>query len=66
MWGAYAVGVLCSLFGFLYLRCEISPEFCVTLPHVMPSDTHPSYNDQGQYTAPVVLFSFIIGAQFRE
>ncbi|KAH9957911.1 plasma-membrane choline transporter-domain-containing protein [Russula dissimulans] len=48
MWGAYAVGVLCSLFGFLYLRY-----------------THPSYNDQGQYTAPVVLFSFIIGAQLQ-
>ncbi|KAH9986536.1 plasma-membrane choline transporter-domain-containing protein [Russula compacta] len=25
--------------------------------------THLSYNDHGQYTAPVVLFSFIIGAQ---
>ena len=32
----------------------------------MPSDTHPSYNDDGQYTAPVMLFSFIIGAQLRE
>lgn len=32
----------------------------------MPSDTHPSYNDDGQYTAPVMLFSFIIGAQLRK
>ncbi|KAI0305768.1 DUF580-domain-containing protein [Multifurca ochricompacta] len=47
-WGAYAVGMLCSLFGFLYLRY-----------------THPSYNDQGQYTAPVVLFSFVIGVQLQ-
>jgi len=47
-WGAYAIGVLCSLFGFLYLRY-----------------THPSYNDDGQYTAPVMLFSFIIGAQLQ-
>ncbi|KAI0253996.1 plasma-membrane choline transporter-domain-containing protein [Lactifluus subvellereus] len=47
-WGAYAVGMLCSLFGFLYLRY-----------------TYPSYNDLGQYTAPVVLFSFIIGAQMQ-
>lgn len=23
--------------------------------------TDPSYNSQGQYTAPVVLFSFLIG-----
>ncbi|TFY79944.1 hypothetical protein EWM64_g4068 [Hericium alpestre] len=47
-WGAYAVGLMCSLFGYLYLRY-----------------THPSYNAEGQYTAPVVLFSFIIGVQFH-
>ncbi|KAG0693390.1 plasma-membrane choline transporter-domain-containing protein [Suillus ampliporus] len=46
MWGAYAIGLLCSLFGYLYLRL-----------------THPAYNADGQYTAPVVLFSFIIGLQ---
>ena len=33
-WGAYVVGVLCSLFGFLYLRCVFSPEHRVTRPHV--------------------------------
>ncbi|KAH9485401.1 Protein PNS1 [Psilocybe cubensis] len=43
-WGAYAIGVLCSLFGYLYLRF-----------------TAPSYNSEGQYTAPIVLFSFLIG-----
>ncbi|EPS94136.1 hypothetical protein FOMPIDRAFT_1153435 [Fomitopsis schrenkii] len=45
-WGAYAVGMLCSLFAYLYLRY-----------------THPSYNTDGQYTAPVLLFSFLIGLQ---
>jgi hypothetical protein len=33
-WGADVVGVLCSLFGFLYLRCVFSPEHRVTHPHV--------------------------------
>ncbi|KAI6040322.1 plasma-membrane choline transporter-domain-containing protein [Pisolithus marmoratus] len=46
MFGAYVVGLLCSLFAYLYLRF-----------------THPSYNAQGQYTAPVVLFAFLIGLQ---
>ncbi|KAG6830173.1 hypothetical protein H0H92_001903 [Tricholoma furcatifolium] len=45
-WGAYAVGILCSLFAYLYLRL-----------------THPSYNVDGNYTAPVVLFAFLIGIQ---
>ncbi|PCH43440.1 DUF580-domain-containing protein [Wolfiporia cocos MD-104 SS10] len=45
-WGAYAIGLLCSLFAYLYLRY-----------------THPSYNADGQYTAPVVLFAFLIGVQ---
>ncbi|KAF8200821.1 plasma-membrane choline transporter-domain-containing protein [Pholiota molesta] len=44
MWGAYVVGILCSLFGYLYLRF-----------------TAPSYNSAGQYTAPIILFSFFIG-----
>ncbi|THH19968.1 hypothetical protein EW146_g1298 [Bondarzewia mesenterica] len=48
-WGAYAVGLMCSLFGYLYLRY-----------------THPSYNSDGQYTAPILLFSFLIGAQLRK
>ncbi|KAH9935626.1 plasma-membrane choline transporter-domain-containing protein [Fomitopsis serialis] len=43
-WGSYAVGLICSLFAYLYLRY-----------------THPSYNDNGQYTAPVLLFAFLIG-----
>ncbi|KAI6134513.1 plasma-membrane choline transporter-domain-containing protein [Pisolithus thermaeus] len=46
MFGAYIVGLLCSLFAYLYLKF-----------------THPSYNAQGQYTAPVVLFAFLIGLQ---
>ncbi|EPQ57025.1 DUF580-domain-containing protein [Gloeophyllum trabeum ATCC 11539] len=45
-WGAYAVGMLSSLFAYLYLRY-----------------THPSYNSDGQYTAPVIFFAFVIGAQ---
>ncbi|KZV63816.1 DUF580-domain-containing protein [Peniophora sp. CONT] len=47
-WGAYLVGVLCSLFAYLYLRF-----------------TDPSYNADGQYTAPVLLFAFLIGAQLH-
>ncbi|KAG7098507.1 Putative choline transporter, neither null mutation nor overexpression affects choline transport [Marasmius oreades] len=43
-WGAYAVGMLSSLFAYLYLRI-----------------TAPSYNVDGQYTAPVILFAFLIG-----
>jgi hypothetical protein len=30
-----------------------------------PSDTHPAYNVDGHYTAPVVLFAFLIGASCR-
>jgi len=45
-WGAYAVGLMCSLFAYIYLR-----------------STHPSYNGDGQYTAPVILFGFLIGLQ---
>ncbi|KAI0949301.1 hypothetical protein AcW1_008955 [Taiwanofungus camphoratus] len=45
-WGAYAIGLMCSLFAYLYLRY-----------------THPSYNVDGQYTAPVLLFAFLIGLQ---
>lgn len=33
-WGACVVGVLRSLFGFLYLRCVFAPEHRVTRPHV--------------------------------
>ncbi|KAF9784470.1 plasma-membrane choline transporter-domain-containing protein [Thelephora terrestris] len=45
-WGAYIVGMISSLFGYLYLKY-----------------THPAYNDQGQYTAPVILLAFLIGIQ---
>ncbi|KAJ8696215.1 pH nine-sensitive protein 1 [Pleurotus ostreatus] len=45
-WGGYAVGLISSLFGYIYLRY-----------------TAPSYNADGQYTAPIVLFSFLIGLQ---
>ncbi|KIJ18726.1 hypothetical protein PAXINDRAFT_167282 [Paxillus involutus ATCC 200175] len=46
MFGAYVTGLLCSLFGYLYLRI-----------------TNPAYNANGQYTAPVLLFAFLIGLQ---
>ena len=29
-------------------------------------DTHPAYNADGQYTAPVLLFAFLIGLQCCE
>ncbi|KAF8161084.1 plasma-membrane choline transporter-domain-containing protein [Crassisporium funariophilum] len=44
MWGAYAIGLMSSLFAYLYLRF-----------------TAPAYNAGGQYTAPVLLFAFLIG-----
>ncbi|KIY62144.1 DUF580-domain-containing protein [Cylindrobasidium torrendii FP15055 ss-10] len=43
-WGAYTIGVACSLFAYLYLRF-----------------TEPSYNVDGQYTAPILVFAFFIG-----
>jgi len=46
MWGGYAVGLLSSLFSYLYLRI-----------------TAPAYNADGNYTAPVILFAFLIGLQ---
>ncbi|CEL61169.1 Protein PNS1 OS=Cryptococcus neoformans var, neoformans serotype D (strain JEC21 / ATCC MYA-565) GN=PNS1 PE=3 SV=1 [Rhizoctonia solani AG-1 IB] len=45
-WGAYLVGLLCSLLAYVYLRL-----------------TNPAYNADGQYTAPVLLFAFVIGLQ---
>ncbi|KAJ7287527.1 DUF580-domain-containing protein [Mycena rebaudengoi] len=45
-WGGYIVGLLCSLFSYLYLRL-----------------TSPAYNADGDYTAPVILFAFLIGLQ---
>ncbi|KAJ7594027.1 plasma-membrane choline transporter-domain-containing protein [Mycena floridula] len=46
IWGGYIVGLLSSLFSYLYLRF-----------------TNPAYNASGQYTAPVLLFAFLIGLQ---
>jgi len=62
MWGAYAIGLLSSLFCYLYLRCEsfISTED-FSFAHMICSVTAPSYNADGQYTAPMLLFSFFIG-----
>lgn len=61
MWGAYLVGVLCSLFGYLYLRCKrFYLTFSLTI-YCLLSVTAPAYNTSGQYTAPVILFSFFIG-----
>ncbi|KAJ7581593.1 plasma-membrane choline transporter-domain-containing protein [Mycena floridula] len=45
-WGGYIVGLLSSLFSYLYLRF-----------------TSPAYNAAGQYTAPILLFAFLIGLQ---
>ncbi|KAK2463281.1 hypothetical protein APHAL10511_004936 [Amanita phalloides] len=45
-WGAYAIGLMSSLFAYLYLRLAT-----------------PSFNTSGQYTAPILLFAFLIGAQ---
>ncbi|KAF8070149.1 plasma-membrane choline transporter-domain-containing protein [Lyophyllum atratum] len=45
-WGGYIIGLLSSLFAYLYLRF-----------------TAPSYNADGSYTAPVLLFAFLIGLQ---
>ena len=40
----------------------------ISFPNAQPDlfiylDTHPSYNTNGQYTAPVILFAFLIGLQ---
>ncbi|XP_006461087.1 hypothetical protein AGABI2DRAFT_192625 [Agaricus bisporus var. bisporus H97] len=43
-WGGYVIGLLSSLFAYLYIRF-----------------TAPSYNADGQYTAPMLLFAFLIG-----
>jgi len=45
-WGAYMIGLICSLFAYLYLRF-----------------TAPVYNSGGGYTAPILLFAFLIGTQ---
>ncbi|KAF9452389.1 integral to plasma membrane protein [Macrolepiota fuliginosa MF-IS2] len=47
-WGAYVIGLLSSLFAYIYIRGKV---------------TAPSYNSDGQYTAPLLLFSFLIGVQ---
>jgi hypothetical protein len=63
-WGAYAVGALCALFAYIYLRCKLLRAGLCPVPD-SPSDTHPAYNVDGHYTAPVVLFAFLIGASCR-
>ncbi|KAH8828438.1 plasma-membrane choline transporter-domain-containing protein [Flagelloscypha sp. PMI_526] len=45
-WGGYAVGMLGSLFAYLYLRF-----------------TDPPYNSEGQYTAAILLYAFLIALQ---
>ena len=58
-------GLLCSLFAYLYLRCEYI-KTCMRGIFVNTASllvTHPDYNADGQYTAPVVLFAFLIGLQ---
>jgi len=62
MWGAYVIGLLSSLFAYLYLRCKLLEFVSVsTLNFVIFLVTAPSYNASGQYTAPVLLFAFLIG-----
>lgn len=66
MWGAYINGFLCALFGYVYLRCR-SPllrrrENVASGPCLIDcTDTNPAYNNNGQYSAPIILFSFLIG-----
>ena len=65
-WGAYIVGMVSSLFGYLYLKCEHSGLDCYMLCEidcVDAADTGPEYNGHGQYTAPVILLAFLIGIQ---
>ncbi|KIL66185.1 hypothetical protein M378DRAFT_161032 [Amanita muscaria Koide BX008] len=45
-WGGYAIGLMSSLFAYLYLRF-----------------TAPTFNANGQYTAPMLLYAFLIGLQ---
>lgn len=63
-WGGYIVGLLSSLFAYLYLRCK-SLSVNVEPPSlwVVVAVTDPAYNASGQYTAPVLLFAFLIGLQ---
>lgn len=61
MWGAYAIGLLCSLFAYLYLRCMCDSIYKLQLPLTFEAVTAPAYNAAGQYTAPILLFAFLIG-----
>jgi hypothetical protein len=62
IWGAYAVGMLCSLFGYLYLRCK-PLRYMQSLAQVLKWLLY--YNASGQYTAPVI-FAFLIGLRCCE
>lgn len=61
MWGAYINGFLCALFGYVYLRCMSLLRQVPSRSADAISDTNPAYNANGQYSAPIILFSFLIG-----
>jgi hypothetical protein len=64
-WGAYVVGILCAAFGYFYLRCE-SVGLLSRLQQLLTTRlqvTDPAYNSDGDYTAPIILYSFLIGLQ---
>lgn len=60
MWGAYLNGFLCGLFAFIYLKCGFA-YVSAWGPPEHNADTNPSYNANGEYTAPILLFAFLIG-----
>ena len=65
-WGAYSVGMISSLFSYLYLKCEpstLDSRLSREIDCSNATDTGPAYNDHGQYTAPVILLAFLIGIQ---
>ncbi|KAJ7901833.1 plasma-membrane choline transporter-domain-containing protein [Mycena olivaceomarginata] len=63
-WGAYAVGLLSSLVRVPVLAPYVHTLSVSSAPFTDPNAvTAPSYNADGNYTAPVVLFAFLIGLQ---
>lgn len=62
-WGAYAIGLISSLFAYVYLRRMCYFIFHLESFYHVFLVTAPSFNSSGQYTAPVLLFAFLIGAQ---
>ena len=62
MWGAYTIGLLSSLFAYLYLRSKHPPDIVLLVKaNFIIAVSGPSFNTDGQYTAPLLLFSFFIG-----